>query len=119
MVFLLILLGFVLVMMIPHVFFLLTLQKALNRCSERNRTQEPGMVWIALIPLVGLVWNFFNVIRVAESLENEFRSRRWHGRGEDYGHGLGIAYCCLVLGCCIPYCNSLFGMGALVCWIIY
>ena len=109
----------ILVAMLPQIFFLLTLSKALSRCSPRNRTQEPGMVWLALIPFVGIVWIFINVIRIAESLENEFRARRWHDRGEDYGHGIGIAYCCLVLSCCIPYLNLLAGIPAIVCWILY
>lgn len=110
---------FVVIALLPTIFFLLTLQKALTRCSPRNRTQEPGMVWLALIPLVGVVWMFINVIRVSESLQNEFRSRRWHSRNEDYGYGIGIAYCCLALASIIPYCGFLFAIGGLVCWIIY
>ncbi len=112
-------LGFVVLAMLPHIFFLLTLSKALGRCSPRNRTQEPGLVWLALIPFVNLVWSFINVVRVAESLENEFRDRRWHARGEDYGRGIGIAHCCLVLGCMIPYLNILIAIPSLVCWIMY
>jgi hypothetical protein len=31
---------------------------------------EPGMVWLNLIPVLSLVWQFITVIRVAESLES-------------------------------------------------
>ncbi|MDY3556055.1 hypothetical protein R5W24_005218 [Gemmata sp. JC717] len=105
--------------LVINIFFLLTLSKALHRCHPDSRTMEPGMVWLALIPLVGIAWIFVNVLRVAESLRNEFRYRRWHRRGEDYGYGIGLAYCCLMLASIIPYCGSLFGLAGLVCWIMY
>ena len=107
------------VCMLPFVFFLLTLRKALRRCRPRNRMMEPGAVWLNLIPLFGLVWQFITVNRVAESLRYEFRDRRWHYRGEDYGQGLGTAYCAILCAAFIPYCGTLFAMAGLVCWIIY
>lgn len=110
---------FIVIALLPTIFFLLTLQKALGRCSPRNRTMEPGLVWLGLVPLLNLVWIFINVIRVSESLQNEFRARRWHSRNEDYGYGIGIAYCCLSLASIIPYCGLLFAIAGLVCWIIY
>lgn len=107
------------VSLLPMIFFLLTLSKALGRCRPRNRTMEPGMVWIALIPLVNLVWMFINVVRVSESLRNEFRDRRWHSRSEDYGYSIGLTYCGLLIAGIIPYCGALFGIAGFVCWIIY
>lgn len=110
---------FFVIAMLPSIFFLLTLSKALNRCRPQCRTQEPGMVWLALVPLLGIVWIFINVVRVSESLRNEFRARRWHSRNEDYGYGIGIAYCALVVASIIPYIGVLFAIAGLVCWIIY
>ena len=40
------------------------------------------MVWLAIIPFVGFVWIFINVIRIAESLRHEYRDRGLHARGE-------------------------------------
>ena len=37
------------------IFYILSLQKALNRCAPENRAMEPGMVWLLLIPCVFLV----------------------------------------------------------------
>ena len=111
--------ALVLLALLPQIFFLLTLHKALGRCRRQYRTQEPGMVWLALVPFVNLAWIFINVVRVAESLEGEFRARRWHSRNEDYGYGIGIAYCCLALASIIPYCGAVFGIAAFVCWIMY
>jgi hypothetical protein len=77
------------VVLVIAIFYLLTLQKALSRVSPRNRTMEPGMVWLMLIPCVNIVWQFFVAIRVPESLRNEFRDR---GRddGSDYGKGIAL-----------------------------
>ncbi|VTR93056.1 Uncharacterized protein OS=Tolypothrix bouteillei VB521301 GN=DA73_000000134230 PE=4 SV=1 [Gemmata massiliana] len=111
--------GLAIVMLLPTVFFLLTLQRALARCHPQNRTMEPGMVWLALIPLFNIVWEFIIVLRMSESLRNEFRDRGWHRRGDDYGHGIGMAFCGLAVASIIPYCGSLFGIAAFVCWIIY
>ena len=71
------------------IFFLLTLQTALSRCSKRNRTMEPGMVWLMFIPLFNLFWWFYLVINVGNSLKNEFSDRDMDNGG-DYGKTVGI-----------------------------
>ncbi|MBI3411268.1 MAG: hypothetical protein HY040_23280 [Planctomycetes bacterium] len=91
-------LGFICVVvviaLVVTIFFLLTLQKALSRVSPRNRLMEPGLVWLSLIPLFNLVWLFFVVTRVPDSLRNEFRTRR-QDDGSDYGKGIGLTYAIL------------------------
>jgi hypothetical protein len=110
---------FLVVAFVIAIFFLLTLSKALSRCHHRNRTMEPGMVWLNLIPLFNLVWQFITVNRVAESLSNEFYDRGWDRKGEDYGRSVGTTYCIMNLLGWIPYCGALFGIVGLVCFIIY
>ena len=111
--------GFLLVFLVVFIFFFLTLSKALSRCHWRNRTMEPGQVWLNFIPLFYLVWMFITANRVADSLRNEFYDRGWHRRDEDYGRGLGIAACALWIVGGLPYIGLLFGIGWLVCFIIY
>lgn len=108
------------VALVIAIFFLLTLSKALSRCSPRNRTMEPGQVWLNLIPLFNIVWQFVTVNRVSESLSNEFYARGWDRRGgEDYGKSVGTTYCVMNVISLIPYCGGLFGLIGLVCFIIY
>jgi hypothetical protein len=111
----LVILAFFLVIM---VFYLLTLQKALSRCAPENRAMAPGLVWLQIIPLFGLVWQFFNVINIAKSLGAEFQKR---GLAEDPqpGKTLGLVMC--ILGCCsiIPLLGFFCAIGALICWIMY
>lgn len=72
-----------------YIFYLLTLQKALNRCSPRNRLMEPAMVWLYLIPCFNLIWQFFIATRVPGSLQNEFRDRN-RDDGSDYGRSIAM-----------------------------
>src|SRR5262245_51980891 len=80
---------------------------------------EPGMVWLNLIPLFNVVWMFITATRLSESLRNEFYDRGWGRRTEDYGQGLGIATCALLLASNIPYAGCLFFIGWIVCFIMY
>ena len=112
-----VMIGFAIVL-VPLIFFLLTLQKALNRCSPENRAMAPAMVWLMLIPLFNLVWQFFVVLNVAKSLGAEFQKRGIVDEPEP-GKKLGLIAC--ILGCCgiIPLLGVLCSLAALVCYIIY
>jgi len=114
-------LGFVfsVFLLIPAIFYLLTVQKALTRCSPASRTMEPGMVWLCLIPLFHLIWNFFVVMALGNSLGNEY-ARRGIPRpemlpGQNIGLAMSICLCCTI----VPIVNLLAGPAALVLWIIY
>ena len=97
------------IMLVPLIFYCLTLQKALNRCSAENRAMNPGMVWLMFIPVFNVVWHFLIVLNMAKSLGAEFRQR---GMAEDPSPGqtLGLVMCVAALIC---------GPVGLVCWIMY
>ncbi len=104
--------------LIPMVFYILTLQKALNKCAPENRAMQPGMLWLLLVPLVNLVWSFFVVINMAKSLGAEFQKR---GLTEEAEPGKKLGMIMSVLFCCgiIPLLGALCSLGGLVCWIMY
>lgn len=102
-----------------NVFFLLTLSRALRECGPDARTIEPGMVWLYLIPLFNLYWVFVLGHRVPESLGNEFRDRRTHRRGEDYGEGVGRWYAITSVLGIVPIVNYIAGPAALVLFILF
>lgn len=106
------------IMLVPFVFYLLSLQKALNRCSPECRAMNPGMVWLMFIPLFNMVWHFFIVLNLAKSLGCEF-SKRGIAEEPKPGQTLGLVMC--ILACCgiIPLLGILASLGGLVCWIIY
>jgi hypothetical protein len=92
-----------------HILFLLSLSKCFSQISKRNRLMEPGLVWLNLIPLFNLVWMVITILRLADSLRNEYEDRGLQGDG-DFGKTLGILYFVLSFVC---------GPVGLVCFIMY
>ncbi|MBK7294150.1 MAG: hypothetical protein IPI84_10365 [Holophagaceae bacterium] len=99
------------------VFYILTMQKALNLVGDRHRKMEPGMVWLMLIPLFNLVWHFFVVKNVSESIKS-WAAEHQQNVG-DGGYTIGLVAC--IANCCgiIPIVNLIAGPTSLVCFIIW
>ena len=106
------------IMLIPAIFFFLSLQKCLNRISEQNRAMSPGYVWLNFIPIFNLGWIFYTVIKISDSVKNEGRSRNTTELG-DGAYNIGMAMCICNIVSIIPYIGSIAGIAALILWIIY
>ncbi|MGA2080220.1 MAG: hypothetical protein ABSH53_06360 [Holophaga sp.] len=105
------------ILILPTVFYLLSMQKALTLAGRENRRMEPGMVWLMFIPLFGMVWQFFIVRRVSEAVMNWAQG---HGRNvADGGWTIGLTAC--ILCCCgiIPVIGIFAAVAGLVCAIIW
>jgi hypothetical protein len=115
------LIGLVITLVVT-IFFILTLQKALNRCSPENRAMPAGQMWLLLIPIFNLVWNFFVVLNMAKSLGAEFTKRGIAAEPEP-GKTLGLAYAIVAAASIviswIPCVGSLAGIAIIVLWIMY
>lgn len=111
--------GFSLLCLVPAVFYLLTLQKALERCAVSSRTMQPGMVWLLLVPLFNMIWNFFVVLALARSLANEFARRGMPSPEAEPGQSIGLAMC--ICTCCglIPVLGLLASLASVVLWVMY
>ncbi len=107
------------IILLPTIFYLITLQNTLHQVKFENRKMQPGQVWLCLIPLFGVIWQFFVVNGIADSLRLEFQQRNIKVDEERPGSGIGMAYC--ILECCsiIPFVGFLTSLPAFVCWIIY
>lgn len=99
------------------VFYILTMQKALNLAGERHQKMQPGMVWLMLIPLFNLVWHFFVVKNVSESIKSW--AAESGAKVDDAGYTVGLIAC--IAQCCgiVPVVNILAGPVGLVCVIIW
>jgi hypothetical protein len=106
------------VILVPLIFYVLALQKALSQCSPGCRTLSPERVWLLLIPLFGLIWHFIIVTNLAKSLHNEFAKRNIT-EAPLPGRGVGLAMCIFSVATVIPYAGFLPGIAALVCWVYY
>ena len=105
--------------LIPLVFYLISMQKAFSRVAAERREMTPGLVWLMLIPLFGVVWHFFIVNKMCNSLKKEFAARGVVSQ-DNYSWPLGLTMC--ILSCCawIPYLGSVVGLATpLVLWIIW
>lgn len=110
--------GFI-ISVIPLIFYLVTLQNTFNLISVENRKMQPGEVWLTLIPLFGIIWQFIIVNRMADSLKLEFASKGIKTEEERPGISMGLTYC--ILYCCsiIPFLGILTSIAGLIYWIIY
>lgn len=106
-------------LLVPAIFYLLTLQKALSRCAATARTMEPGMVWLLLIPLFNLVWQFFVVFSIAKSLANEFARRGMAVSEQTPAQPIGLAMCICACVSIIPLLGMIAAVTSLVLWIMY
>lgn len=116
---LLVILFFFVPLVIPAVFYLVTLQKVLARCSEQSRTVSPQSVWLMLIPIFNFVYHFILVNAIARSLRTEFSRRGIAVNDPEPGKSLGIAMCLLHIGAMIPMMGVLFALAGITCWILY
>jgi len=105
--------------LIPKIFYLLTLQNTLYAISSENRQMRPGQVWLSLIPLFGIVWQFIIVNRMADSLKAEFVSKNLKVHEDRPGIEIGLAYCILYACSLIPILGFITVIAGLVCWILY
>lgn len=105
--------------LIPFIFYLIALQNTLEVIRPENRKMEPGMVWLSLIPLFGLIWQFFIVNNLADSLRLELDKKNGPVEELKTVQNLGLAYC--ILFCCspIPFLGVLTSIAGIVCWIMF
>ena len=106
-------------MIIPKIFYIITLQNTLEAISLPNRKMASGNVWLLLIPLFGIVWHFTVVNKVADSIRAEADMNGIKINENRPGYNIGLAMCILNCFFFIPTLNIFTWMAAVVCWIIY
>lgn len=109
----------VFVMLIPFIFYLITLQKLLEQVSPANRQMPPANVWLMMIPLFNLVYMFLMNTYISDSLAKEYNERNITPNEPRPGFNLGLAKCICRVSGVIPVLGVLGTLGWLVIWIIY
>lgn len=105
--------------LLPKIFFLLTLQRTFDEISPENSLLPSAQVWLALIPFFGLIWQFVIVIKMADSLQMEFKKKNIEIKELRPGYNIGLVYCILYACTIIPFFGFLTGFAGFICWIIY
>jgi hypothetical protein len=106
-------------MLIPRIFYIVTLQSTLDTVSVENRKMPSGNVWLLLIPLFGTVWHFIVVNNLADSIAAEAKTNDIRIEESRPAYSVGLAMCILNCFFFIPGLNILTGIAGLVCWILY
>lgn len=114
-----IMIGVLLVVLVPAIFYLLTLQKTLGVISPESRMMQPAQVWLLLIPLFNIVWQFIVVNRVADSIKNECIRLNIPTQEARPTYSIGISMCVLYICGIVPLVGSFASIAGIVCWILY
>jgi len=89
-----------------------------QRIPPGFRKQEPGLVWLLLIPCFNVVWNFFVFPGLSDSFKAYFDSVGDSSVGNCARDlGLGYAICCAAS--LVPLVGCLTGIVSLVLLILY
>ena len=121
-----IMIGFLLAFLVPFIFYLLTLQKALAAIAPESRTMAPAQVWLLFVPLFNIVWQFIVVSRMSDSIKNECTRLNIPVAEERPTYALGLVMTLFYLGSLVlnrSNISPLFGgiciIASFVCWIVY
>jgi len=110
------------------VFFLITFGIAIVVCflvynAQRgvpveHRKIEAGLIWLLLIPVFNLVWNFFVFPKISDSYKSYFNSV---GRSDvgDCGRGVGTWYAICAACGIVPCVGYIAAPASLVLFIIF
>jgi len=103
---------------VPSVFYLIALQKALEAIDPAMRPVTPGLVWLQLIPIFNLVWLFILVNHLKKGYAKMSAAGRLRSE-TTAGFGVGIAMACLSVACAIPGVATVAVIPAMVCWVLH
>ena len=109
-------LFFLVLFLIPGIFFLLTLQNTLKAISDENRRMPPANVWLLFIPLFNIVWQFIVVDKIAQSIAAECARLNLPVKEDKPTYGIGLAW---NICNCISIIPIVGGLAALITFIIY
>ncbi|MEP7253117.1 MAG: hypothetical protein ABI683_12080 [Ginsengibacter sp.] len=110
------LLAVFLVILIPGILFLLTLQKTMNVVSPQNRKMPPSNVWLMLIPIFNIVWQFIMVDKIAESIMDECAHLNISTKERKPTYNAGLAWNICNLLSFVPVLGAI---ASLVTFILY
>ena len=115
---------------IPAIIFFLAQQRTLQAIRPVNRRMPPGQVWFQLIPIVGLIWQFFVIRRISDSIRNELNTpiddsifaETTIPAGHRPAYNVGILYSSLYCTSVIPHSpllKCIIALPGMVAWITY
>lgn len=101
-------------------FYCRSLQKVLENIQPEHRTRKPKSVWYMYLIPFNFIEDFFIVIDISNSLNNELRSNKNLEKFGDFGLTLGIGWSVAQLFSFIPnVVGQISGLVGIVLWILH
>lgn len=101
-------------------FYCRALQKTLELIQPKNRTRKPKSVWFMYLIPFNFIEDFFIVIDISNSLQNEQKSNAKLDGFGDFGLVLGIGWSVAQLFSMIPnMAGQISGFVGIFLWIIH
>ena len=114
---------------VPVIFFFLTQQRTLELVRAANRRMRPVQVWLQLIPVFGLIWQFIVIKKISDSIRDELNTPTGDSifaedpipQSNKPTYNAGISYAALFCISTLPllFLKSLAALAGLGAWINY
>lgn len=105
--------------LLVYIAFLGLLQRTLKCVGEKRRTISSFSVWIMLIPIVNIFYQFFLVSAIANSLRAELNFRKSYIKEDRPGYDLGLLMCLANIFSLFGIYYHLLAPVCLIFWIAY
>lgn len=63
------------IVILISIFYFLNLQKTVKAAAPENRKLAPGKVWIMMIPVIGTIYSFIAIPKIADTIAAEYKSK--------------------------------------------
>jgi hypothetical protein len=114
--------------LIPAICFFVTQYQTVQLIQPQFRRLHPGQVWFQLIPIFGLIWQFFVITRLSDSIRNQLAApvedlvfTEETSTDNRPTFMLGITYAILFCLATLPISilKAIIGAIAILCWVAY
>jgi SH3-like domain-containing protein len=99
--FIVVVLLFVLLFVL-YIFYMVDIQRAMDALPPDNRPFPGATIWLALLPMMGVIWQFIFLFSLSLAIQREFTRRRVRE-----GSGFGLVSAQVVMSC-LTFVPSLF-----------
>jgi hypothetical protein len=106
------------VFILPNIFYILSMQKALAAIDQDKRPIAPGLAWLYLIPIFNIVWIYFLVVYISRGYARMGEAGRL-SRPTAGGFGVGLAFAICLSLTLVPGLNLLAIIPMIVLWILH
>lgn len=108
------------VFFIAVAFYCKTLQRCLTLIAPQNRQAAPKSVWYMFLIPFNFIEDFFIIINISNSIQQESKCNDKLAGIKDYGMVTGIGWCIAQLLSFIPgTAGELAGISGVILWVIH